>query len=164
MAASLTGKIGAAIANLETLLANTTAFRTWTGTADAAAAKGKIILMQDVDSDIARPRALVSLGDNWSMDRNADDTFIVSGDMLLRFEQDVAAGDASDPEAAVCNFVNSIGGIVSGMADLSVTPGGAYIVLDSLAPDGQPVRSRKSDGEPTDFFQWDWRITRSRGL
>lgn len=143
MAVSPTGVYSKPLDLLRDLVAGTSAFQTWTSTANAAAAKVRVYAEGEETSNITRPCAVV-----WESEANTDCTGYVSGGLMLLFEADVT--EAANIDARY-EFTNDVGAIIEEMqADVQTA---TTEVLDvqsvrrvSLA------RSYREEGEG-DYFQ-----------
>lgn len=132
------------------LLAATSEFQSWTGTADEAAAKERIYLA-GADS-VTRPFAVISHGSTWRMERiagGARDWFANRGSLRVLFEATIAAGDVGDHEDAETAFLSNVGEIMTAALELSGSD--AHISLDSAELDFGPSRSDEDEDE--DIYQ-----------
>lgn len=155
--------------NLRNLLAACPAWQTWTGAADAAEAllsthKGAIAIDPDAGEAIAdaRPLALVKLPDNPTVEgedisgSGAGTGFTVDQDILLLLEDNVAAGDADDPAAALQTFWDHNLDVLRE----AFAPGRVELYLSVLTfrllhCGRSPTEEHASDG---DYFQAAWLI------
>lgn len=105
-----TGILSLPLANLRTALSNVASFQAWVGAANAAEALGSIGLVER--DDLARPFVVIDDGDEWSAAMiDAGASFMDEGDVVLFFEDDVAAehqGSESDAQLAFTNAVGEI--------------------------------------------------------
>ena len=134
---TLTGLFGVPIEALETLLANTTAFRTFTGTATEADAKAQIYSILEAETGIVRPLALITYqGGNWSVERDSassgNASFRRNSSLTLLFEKEVnLTGYTRD---AIKTFSNEIGDVIKGMLDNSGT--GSLMIVKGVSLSG----------------------------
>ena len=87
--------------NLRNLIADVTAFRTWTGTADQAAARARCYVAGVDEGDYVRPFCLVLAEETPTGRRlagGAADVYAEEGHLLVLFEDDVS-GSAETHEA-----------------------------------------------------------------
>lgn len=137
-----------AMSNLEDLIANCAGFRTWTGTADVAAAKARIYLV--ATESTTKPFALISQGDDFNIDSHSGGTaqfYETSGSLFLRFDDDVNPSYTADPENAEMEFTNAIGLIFEQMMALSGTSGYMHIYnIQKMYGPRREDRDEKSSG------------------
>ena len=133
MAVTPTGSYGKALSNVRDLIANTTAFQTWTGTANAGAAAARVHLCA-ASPTATRPFAVVRWGGLLSMRKVAYGFYQDGGVVNVHFEaahgedaQDNPLG-MSDAEITFCNDVQ---GIVDGMVVLAAN--GTYMMPDEIS-------------------------------
>ncbi len=146
---------GKCIANLRTLLANTPAFQTWTGTANATAAAARVHLYEiaDVwDDDTDRPCAAIGLG-AWQ-DTLAGEPPVYDKTTTLRLilVADVPEGYASDAWDAGLDFFNGFESVVEGMEALIAA--GGYLAPLAIRKDSGPRRvSSQEQNQGVDGFE-----------
>jgi len=144
MPVSPTGPISLPLSHLRLLVADCTAFRTWVGAANQAAALAKIHLCElpapaapgsgytTTELQTLRPCAIVDLwtpirgyGEQpqaWQM-RGEGGPFLESGKLTLDFLDDVDVTDAAVLSDAKFRFLNNVGAVVDQMLDLSGSDG-----------------------------------------
>ena len=142
--------------NVETMLANSAEFRTWTGTASVAAAKLRIDWI-DRDAGYTRPHALLTLVE-WNQTKIAGgaDASYSAEDVLvgIRFEGAVPTGDDEEDEARI--FLNNVGNILEDLRTLSAT--GTYPVVRAFQMlenlQHSPRGERTSGGAAENYFSF----------
>jgi hypothetical protein len=116
---------------LQESLAASATFRTWTGTADAAAAKERIHLWAVDESGLTRPLGLITPGSDYSAERTAfgtGDWHSQRGELQLTLEKSF---DADEPVATnITNFALATGKIVKEV--LNVSGRGGYLAIERL--------------------------------
>lgn len=149
---------------LEDTLVACDEFLTWTGAANATAARARVYHealprpASGVEYTLAelqayRPFAIIYTADlgGWQARRVATESFGVTGRVLLYLEQDTPSGLANDLDALDEAFKESIGHIlaasdakpaISGLLDLAHQPG--YLAIDQVILNG-PGRSHPED-------------------
>ena len=156
MAATASGIFSLFLSNAETLLANSSNFQTWTGTASVAAAKTRISLVE-IDSGYTRPYALIRFEQSggWSVDAIAGGSDVSWSaelvDLEIVFEATVS-GD-NDEDYAI-TFLNNIGAIVEDMKVLAGTD--AYLAAQSfyIAENLKRIeQAQQTSGSAEDFLQ-----------
>ncbi|HUV11132.1 MAG TPA: hypothetical protein VMX12_09145 [Acidimicrobiia bacterium] len=131
--------------NLRNLIADVTAFRTWTSTATQETARARCYIAGVDEGDYVRPFALV-ITEEAPTDRKvaggAVDVHLEEGHLLVLFEDD-ASGDTM--EDADVNFSNDVGGILSGILALAGRPG--YLSISALSQREAPGRFAEDAGD-----------------
>jgi hypothetical protein len=138
MPVTASGPISLPLENGRTLIANCAAFRTWTGTADIAAAKNRIHLVdfeppengREYTADelaALRPYAEVDEfippderpgGDPFVSQRQGYGAFVDAGKLLVRFFDNVDDVDAQNPSEARLQFMNKVGAVIAEIKEL----------------------------------------------
>lgn len=109
-----TGMLSAPIANLRTALSNVTAFQTWVGAVDAAAALAFIGIVERAAS--TGNFAVIDDGDQFDVEMlDSGAGFSDEGNLLLLFQGDVDEDDAASEESAQLTFTNAVGGILEAL-------------------------------------------------
>ena len=131
--------------NLKHLIADVTAFRTWTGTATQETARARCYIAGVDEGDYVRPFCLV-IAEETPTDRRvaggAVDVHVEEGHLLVLFEDD-ASGDTM--EDADVNFSNDVGGILAGILALAGRPG--YLSIASVSQREAPGRFVEDAGD-----------------
>lgn len=150
MAVTPTGILSLPIDYLRDLIAAVTAFQTWTGTANAAAAKARIHVNALNKADIVRPFGIVGTGPG---------TVFIPPSMgaygqhnLHLILESAAITTGLSHEDAVYTFLNSVGPIIEGAAELAGTPG--YLVVQQI--EFAKFVERSAPPETVDYFQAHW--------
>lgn len=108
------------MSNLKTLLSNTAAFQTWVDADDAAEAATSIIYVAEDEDNVSRPFALLMMDTPWTHDAvSSGPDFRDRGSLAIRFEGTITEAYVGTPADEFFEFTNSMGAIISGMADLS---------------------------------------------
>lgn len=121
--AKLTGKLGRAVEQVRTAIANSAYFQTWTGSADATAALDRIHSHYVLAADATFPYVIVEQGEEMRIQRAAVSTFNtwVSGEINIVFcdllDTDTYATSYAGRQAAFMRFWND----VYGKTDSAVT-------------------------------------------
>lgn len=158
MAVTAAGRLSLPLDNLQDLIANSGNFQTWTGTANAAAAKARIHVQAEGPS-YTRPAAIVSLGpdDDW---RSVQDSagaaghYVDTGMLRVQFEANVASGNQADHTDALYEFTNNVGAIIDDMLGLAGSD--TYLVVHEIRKTDGPGRIRIEDvGTDADEFSSD---------
>ena len=139
-------------------LANSATFRTWTETADEAAALAKIHYEglpppADNAADYTaaaltayRPYAVVWTDEEngfWK-NKEASGFFRAGGRLILKFEQDVPEAIAADPAEIDLRFKNTIGQIIDDLCNLTLV-GVGYLCFERITVDIGPYRTHPDD-------------------
>lgn len=145
------GSISLAVDNLRTTLADSAMFRTWTATANQAAALARIYyesLPPPGDKNehtlaeltAYRPYALVWTEPESGFTKRTDGFVAAdeSGVMLMRFIQTVDPSIANDPAEISRRFINTLGTILDEMIALSW--GGGYLAISEMKLEFGPYR------------------------
>lgn len=116
MALAASGIPSVILEKFEALIAGVAAFRTWTGAADAAAAKAFIAeskkdFAESDDKSSARPFAVINVPE-W---HQVGDTGVFAGTVELMAEADIDAAYADDPDQALREFNNNWSAVIQGM-------------------------------------------------
>jgi len=149
MATTAAGSITLYLANLETLLANSATFQTWTGAADATAALAFIHLYER-SAGKTRPNAFLYYTD-WS---DADPLVLLGQEtvsMAMRFE---ASSSGDDVEDEVREFLTKVGTIKDEMKVLSGTDDYIYIQEWSLDVEsiGRNPQEEQTSGDAAENY------------
>ena len=158
------GPMSLAKQRLRVLLANSSTWQTWTGTANATAAletiyinalapppnKNKYTLAQ---LEALRPFAIVETSESGGFKKDAiaggiGFVFDESGQIVLSIEANTAEGDVDDPSEAMIKFENNLGNVISEMATLAGTTGTInvdsnpnYLNVNEISVEMGPMRS-----------------------
>lgn len=141
---------------LRLMVADSATFRTWVGAADQAEALARLYLNKETAP--IKPFGVTAWDSNWGREATsggARNYFEQAGDLMLMFEDDVAAG-LSEADAYY-TFTNTVGAILAEMEALAGTAG--YLNITSITVENGPARPG-SDEEQTigDFYQVLYRI------
>ena len=151
MAVVGTGAFCLPLENLRTLLANCSAFQTWTGTANATAAKARISLFaENIDT---LPTATITWGaqNNYASDKafgGEGGTYIRGGNADIFFIGDLESTYAAYEDTLddlMLDFCNGIGAIMDDLDELAGTD--AYLDVTGWQKVGGPMRSGKEETE-----------------
>ncbi len=151
MALSAAGAITLPLENLRTLIANCTAFQTWTGTADAAEAKTRIELFAATCSTLTLPAAAIDFAapnNFWQAQKQFDGSvplFVRTGSADISFEMEITEAYRDDPEQSYMELANDIGGIIDDMLELAGTD--EYLMLTGLSVKAGPGKFGKEESE-----------------
>lgn len=106
------GMLSLPLANLRTALSNCTAFQTWVGAANAAAALAYISLVEK-GSSLTGKFAVIDDGTKYSGERlTSGATFHEEGSLALIFQGNVHTDYATSEVDAQMEFTNSVGAIL----------------------------------------------------
>ena len=162
MAVTASGPLSLPLENVRTLLKNVSAFQAWVGAADAAAAASSIHLVA-AEPTIPRPFALVFFcaEDTWGRERIFEGShgyYEPAGSVRLLFADDVAVANQDSFADSGLQFLNDVGGIISGMEDLAGS--GGYINLTAIRKVDGPKRAGKEESEDYYFIEFalDWGV------
>lgn len=170
------GTLSLAKSHLRAMLAACTAFQTWTGAADAAAAlerihyeglpapSGEERTLDEWES--LRPYAVIWMAEQGGFRRDLDswsDTgeFNASGRLMLRFEQACPDGHNEEPSSdANLQFSNSVGQIIDGLCAL--VGGAGYLAFTAIGVEFGPYWPHPNDVPTRGLYQSvecfvDWR-------
>jgi hypothetical protein len=166
-----TGIVSLRLEDLRALLGACASWRSWTKAADVAAAKRHVHLVDIPPSTSGsgytrdeltalRPLARVDeyeednrLVGGLVLDRTALGGFVLSGKLVLTFEDEVPEEDADDPAAAKLRFMNNIGAVLKELADLGGGEG-EYLSIHRVEKFGKVARASETDVETMgDFLQ-----------
>ncbi len=151
----MSGAISRPLIALQTMLAESATFQAWTSAANAAAALNSIHLVTVAEDALARPFAIVDLGDTLSLHAAAAGTHIPSGELTVYFEADVP-DDITDAQALLA-FSDQVGGVIADL--LAVSGDGDRISIRAIGYSTAPTRSI-DDREPVegDFYRVELQI------
>lgn len=154
MALAGTGAFNLPLEALRNLLAACTAFQTWTGAANAAAAEASIDIYGEINANFSVPRAIIMFDDAtpFDSDRNAGGAggaqFWHRASAEVWFFADVdtdydgtADGDWAD---AMMGFMNSMGAIMDEFESTSGT--GTHLDTTGWQKVAGPTRTGKEEG------------------
>ena len=133
MATAPLGLLSEPLARLRTMLAESTAFQQWTGTADATAALAHIHLLSSARKP-ALPVCLLDLGEQFERTRTTilnGSRFESAGHLVAYFRAVVP--DGTDDLDAVYTFTNHLGAVWRDLEALAGTNGRLGITTISLA-------------------------------
>jgi hypothetical protein len=139
------------VENMADLIANSTTFQTWTGSANATEARTKIsIWAKDGETDL--PTCAISLAPQFSFSKSSSGTH--DNYTTLNAVTALFLGSIPDtsPEDDFYTFSNIVGGIVEDVLNLSGRPG--YASIENGSPDGPPMRSDPRQGELDAYASW----------
>lgn len=146
MSPAATGDTGLALFNLETLIASSAAFRTWTGTANVAAARDRIYYPDTDDDDVTRPAAFIGAGPSYMMESKGggegSHVDFGGGAMGMDFEANVTE---DDPKDAFNAFANEFDAVIVEMNALAGTSG--FLNVRAIRRTAGPARSEPDEGE-----------------
>lgn len=154
-----TGMISLPLDYLRLTLADATAFRTWVGAANQAAALAKIYPIQKASYTSADlPLAVVDWAENFRRVKNAGGSrnwFEQEGDLSVIFRG--AVNPAHDDADAAYTFLNSLGAILSEVETLAGKPG--YLNITAISLQDGPSRPNEDEAkELGDFYQAVYRV------
>ena len=155
MSVAASGNISLGIDKLRTLIAGSTNFQSWTGTANSTAALARVYTIGS--TSVTRPCAIV----RWLSLRIKRGGF-VSGILEIMFEAatssayQMTGAEASDFTSAAYEFTNSIGAILHDMSLNSEAGGELFIPSSGLEIVTGLARSNIT--EQTDLHQWHVRV------
>jgi hypothetical protein len=148
MTVTATGVISVPLSALRTMVSQSATFQTWVGAANAAAALASIHMVGLAEADVARPFALVTLGDNWRRTYAGTNRFTMNGELFLVLEGEVDAANVDDFADAEFEFTNTVGGIIEDLEALSESEA---LIVQSIRVQDAPQRSwrdeKASEGE-----------------
>jgi hypothetical protein len=136
--------------NLKNLIADVPEFRTWTGTANQAAARLRVYVAGVDEGDYTRAFTLLSTGTGRAATRfagGARDYHDQSGMIWVLFEDDVAPG--ATHEEAETEFDNDVGEIIDGIKLLAGSS--EYLHIHEITLAEPPRRSGKDEDD--DYMQ-----------
>lgn len=145
MAVSPTGAISGPLGNAKDILAACSAFQSWCGVANAAAAKAFIKMFWEDTDGLARPFCVVSPGD-WRAELQSETGFGWDGRIVLLFEDTVTESDSDD---AGYDFCNNLGGVYTDLQTKSADP--TYMRIKELTVPGG--RIKRSHRENASYYQ-----------
>lgn len=152
------GTLSQAEQALRVLLADTTAFRTWTDSdnqAEALArihchalpppASGRQHTMAELDA--YRPFALIwtEPEGGFSAQRDTASGFSCTGRLRIRFEDGIDPDDSDDPAEAFRVFCNALGGVLDEMLADGGTGSSTVLALDALRLEVGPYRTHEDE-------------------
>jgi hypothetical protein len=165
-----TGPLSLPLTNMRTLLANCSAWQTWTGAASAAEALEHIHLLavdqpREDDEDrpwsSIRPFAVIGLDlpEFWAAEKHSGGAaggFVRSGNLLVSFEDNVDDQIKDNYREALVRFLNNVGDVI---IDLIGSPGvsaglsgtGTYLHLTGLTVKEGPHRADRDELANTDL-------------
>jgi len=157
MAVTPTGPLSLPIYNLQTLLANCSAWQMWLGVSTVAAARARTYMAYVSASSLTRPFAVITQGDSWSYNMiagGARNHFQEGGSLVLMFEAGVSV--AYQAEAAVddaaLEFLNNVGGVIDDMSELAGS--GGYLSIQRIMQRDPPERNFPNRSGEGDHFHW----------
>lgn len=142
MSVNPTGMVSLPLHYLRETIAATSAFQTWTGTANKAAALAYVPVLVDTVGDL--PVCAVGWGEGLARSVVAGGThshFVQEGDLSMLFLGAIS-GDHDEADAAY-TFLNSIGAILADMEELAGTAG--YLDIRGFVLDLGPRRANEDE-------------------
>jgi len=150
MAVTPTGVMSLPLANLEIIIANSSAFQAWAGAADDVAAKDNIHLVNVPDAVLVRPFALVGFADKWKAQKTAEFFHEKRGELFLMFESDVLLANQASEADAVFAFMNVVGAVISEVLALAGTNG--FLNVTEVEMTTNPMRITDEDAQMLDDY------------
>jgi len=164
---TMTGPFGGALETLAILIADTTAFRTWTGAADQAAALEHVHFFSDLGSNFVFPAVLLEIAPGMRQEKVSESG---GGDygpwprgavrltFLQTWDTDYAKTSVQeyDPEQAAKDFIQNIELTLTGMRTLSGTA--SYFSIGALTMTDVPKTSTPSQGENDLYLSSTWEL------
>lgn len=146
------GMISLPLSYLRATIAESAAFQSWTGTADAAAALLRIFPV--ATESVIYPLCLVDWADNFKRSMDAAGSrnyFRQDGDLAMIFMDIV--DPAHDETEASYDFMNKVGAVIDEMESYAGKPG--YLDIQSIAIESGPMRPKLAEVESTalDYYQ-----------
>lgn len=149
MTVAATGDLGLLISAIRTMVAKSSVWQTWTGTANETAAKARVAFGLEPSPGVLSPNALVGLldGGGNKVSGGAQDFHDQSTDVLLAFTADVPEAYATKALAgeAYLDFLNHFEGVMAEVLALCGTPG--YPTCQGWKLMQPPVRVFPEDAE-----------------
>ena len=121
-----TGSRGKAMVNLRNLIAECESFQAWVGAADAEEAKEYLWLVAcyvPETGEFVKPMGLIYRSPNDRNEAIAVDSDTVSGELELRFDDNIPADYKEQPHNAELHFLNKVEAVLTEMWTLSRQPG-----------------------------------------
>jgi len=162
------GAYGKAIINIQTLIANSSVFRTWVGAADASTARESIYIpyiFEPAANDF--PFVAIDEGDHEidMASAGVSANYLAIGAAQIYFVAKISAtfqdNTKSDVQDAYVTFRNAIDGIIQDMATNSGLD--AYIQLDSIRKVDATARSIGQREESGHYYQVQYEVTFGSG-
>jgi len=164
---TMTGPFGGALETLAILIADTTAFRTWTGASDQAEALEHVHFFSDLGSNFVFPAVLLEIAPGMRQEKvsesgGGDYSPWPRGAVRLTFLQtwdtDYAksAVQEYDPEQAAKDFIQNIELTLTGMRTLSGTA--SYFSIGALTMTDVPKTSSPTQGENDLYLSSTWEL------
>jgi hypothetical protein len=153
------GILSLPLSYLRLTLADVTAFRTWAGASDQAAALALIYV--EATTSFATKAALVTWGNGFRRSKNAGGSrafFQQSGDLQLIFRESISLSSVPTIQDAAYTVLNNLGGIITGMEALAGTAG--YLDIREIALANGPYRLQDSEkaAKQVDFWETVFRV------
>lgn len=148
MAVSPSGILSLPLSYLETTVANSSTFQTWTGTANAAAAKARIHIGRAA-STADLPLAGVGFGGEFRRYIETAPSDFQTDSVVELFFTDNFSSSLSEEDAAY-TFLNQVGPIMSDIETLSVQAG--YLSIDEWSIKWGPERTDTDEEQTLDYI------------
>lgn len=158
MAETPSGMLSGPMDEMRTLLANCSAFQTWTGVMNATAAKSYIQIVGAAIADEPElPFARISLHDDWSMEKVATGSWIENGALELAFFSEITEANVDTPIDESFEHLNEIGAIFANIQSLSGSD--AYLEVTRISKSEMGVIDpSESNADGNARFASIWRV------
>ncbi len=162
MVTAATSRLSKPIDFLRDTIANSATFITWTGSANAAAAKLKVFVNEQgsPDEDLplsAMPLAIVQWEsfDRFFTSKGENNLFESDGSLSLRFYAGIT--DDDNEESALYEFLNNVGAVIDEMGQLAGTAGFLDITRKSMSsmPQRADVNGEQQLGK---YYTMKWTV------
>ena len=163
----MTGPFGGALETLAILIADTTAFRTWTGAADQAEALEHVHFFSDLGSNFVNPCVVLEIVPGMRQEKvsesgGGDFTPWPKGSLKLTFVQDwdddytKTSVQEYNPQQAAKDLMQNVELTLTGMRALSGTA--SYFSIGALTMTGVPSTSSPKKGENEMYLTSTWEV------
>lgn len=157
MAVSPAGPISLTLDHLRNSIAGSTSFRTWTGTANEAAALVRVHAVENRTAlgSADMPFAVVNWLPDYRRIGHADGSarqFRQEGSLMVTFRGEIVSPNAAEPDAAY-SFLNNVGAVMNDMEALSATA--TYLSISGMTFINPPHRPEEDEVKELklDFYQ-----------
>lgn len=168
----MSGALKGPLDNAETLIANSSTFQTWTGAANATAAKAFIHLQVEDESNISRdsngnltkPYTLVEIIPGFTAEAIATGlTYSPSGQLNVYFMAPIASGEQAEASVATAftSFWTNVDGVIDDIIGIAGTD--AYLNVTTIRLEEGPHKNDEDERRTKGHYFWvqfvfDWGV------
>ena len=142
---SPSGMMSLPISYLREMIANSSSFRTWTGTADVTEAKTRIHVSRTPES-ATKPLAVIGFASDWSRRQEEQGVFFQENGLELMFQASFSSSDSEIDSAY--EFMNNVGAVMTDLEESVGTAGFLNMVEWSIeeGPERPEINEEQTAG------------------